>query len=176
MDIASKELEQFKTPQKITFQTPKTPKQGFDDMSLSSEAVKEKAKHSVLFYRLLLSSKFVDQHTNQTEIILGNLSEMFLTAVNAGRSEGTRIFNNAFSTYRKDRLDSDSYLDTSINFPHTNRTMISLLMIGDYRFTPLDEDVEYLSQTISRKSPRIYVCINVHVWYRYIVLYCTFRL
>ena len=149
MDIPSKELEQFKTPQKITFQTPKTPKQGFDDMSLSSEAVKDKAKHSVLFYRLLLSSKFVDQHTNQTEIILGNLSETFLTAVNAGRSEGTRIFNNAFATYRKDRLDSDSYLDTSINFPHTNRTMISLLMIGDYRYTPLDEDVEYLSQTIS---------------------------
>ncbi len=151
MDAASKDLEQFRTPQRITFQTPKTPKQGYnDDMSISSEAVKEKAKHSVLFYRLLLSSKFIiDQTTNQSEIILGNLSDTFLTAINAGRSEGTRIFNNAFSTYRKDRLESDRYLDTAINFPHTNRTMISLLMIGDYRSTPLDEDVEYLSQTIS---------------------------
>ena len=55
MDIVSREHEQFKTPQKITFQTPKTPKQWLkDDMvSLSSKVVKEKAKHSVLFYRLL---------------------------------------------------------------------------------------------------------------------------
>ena len=90
-----------------------------------------------------------DQSTNQTEIILGDLLDTFLTAINAGRSEGTRIFNNVFPTYRKDRLESDSYLDTSMNFPHTNRTMISLLMIGDYRSTHLDEDVKYLSQTIS---------------------------
>ncbi len=153
-DANSKDLDQFRTPQRITFQTPKTPKQqGYnDDMSISSEAVKDKAKHSVLFYRLFLSSKFTDPSTGHTEIILGNLSDTFLHAVNAGRSEGTRIFNNAFTTYRKDRLDSDSYLDTSINFPHTNRTMISLLMIGDYRSTPLDEDLEYLSQTISALS------------------------
>ena len=149
----SKDLDQFRTPQRITFHTPKTPKQGYnDDMSISSEAVKEKAKHSVLFYRLFLSSKYTDPSTGQTEIILGNLSDTFLQAINAGRSEGTRIFNNTFTTYRKDRLDSDSYLDTAINFPHTNRTMISLLMIGDYRATPLDEDVEYLSQTVSALS------------------------
>ena len=152
MDAASKELEQFYTPQRITFQTPKTPKQGGydDDMLITSKAAKEKSKHSVLFYRLLLSSKFmIDTTTNQSEIILGNLSETFLTAINAGRSEGTCIFNNAFSTYRKDCLGSDSYLDKAINFPHTNRTMVSLLMIGDYQSTPLDEDEEYLSQTIS---------------------------
>ena len=150
-ELNQKELAEFKTPQKIAFQTPRTPKStyGADDLSISSEAVKEKAKHSVLFYRLFLSAKFVDPVSKQTEIILGNLSETFLTALNAGRSEGTRIFNNAFTTYRKDRLESDSYLDTSINFPHTNRTMMSLLMIGDYRSTPLDEDVEYLSQTVS---------------------------
>jgi len=149
--VSKADLEQFRTPQKINFQIPKTPKSGtqYDDMSISSDAVKEKAKHSVLFYRLFLSSKFTDPSTNQQEIILGNLSDTFLTAINAGRSEGTRVFNNAFSTYRKDRLESESYLDTSIHFPHTNRTMISLLMIGDYRSTPLDEDTEYLSQTIS---------------------------
>ena len=66
MDVASKELGQFFTPQKITFQTPKTPKLRYnDDMSISSEAVKEKTKHSVLFNRLRLSSKFTDQSTSQ---------------------------------------------------------------------------------------------------------------
>ena len=40
----------------------------------------------------------------------------------------------------------------SINFSHTNRTMLSLLMISNYCSTPLNEDVEYLSQTISALS------------------------
>ena len=50
MEGASKELTDFRTPQKITFQTPKTPKSGYgDELSISLETVKEKAKHSVLF-------------------------------------------------------------------------------------------------------------------------------
>lgn len=50
----------FETPHKGFF-TPKTPKQNFnDDCSVSSEAVKEKARYAVLFYRLLLASKYTD--------------------------------------------------------------------------------------------------------------------
>ena len=85
MEGASKELTDFRTPQKITFQTPKTPKSGYgDELSISLETVKEKAKHSVLFYRLFLSAKFINPTTNQSEVILGNLSETFLTVLNAG--------------------------------------------------------------------------------------------
>ena len=148
-EVVPKELDHLRTLQKIMFQTPKTPKNYSDDFSIASEAVKDKAKHSVLFYRLFLASQFTDPQTSQKEIVLANLSETFLTAIKAGRSEGTRIFNTAFTIYRKDRLGSDSYLDTSIHFPHINCTMISLLMIRDYHSSPLDEDTEYLSQTIS---------------------------
>ena len=150
IEIASKELELFHTQQKNSFQMPKNPKIGYgNNLSILLEAVKDNAKDLVLFYLLFLTLRFTDQSNAQSEIILGNLSETFLTAINAGRSEGTHIFNNAFTTYHKDQLESDSYLDTSIHFPHTDRTMISLIMIGDYHFTPLDEDIEYLSQTIS---------------------------
>ena len=128
-EIASKEVDQFCTPQKITFQTPKTPKNYGNDLSISSKAVKDKAKHSVLFYRLFLASKFKNPKTSQQEIILGNLSETFLPVINAGRSEGTRIFNTAFTTHRKDWLGSDSYLNTSIHHkPH------HYLTLDDWRF------------------------------------------
>ena len=148
VDNASQGLHQFRTPQKITFNTPKTPKsiRGDDLASVTSKAVREKAKHMVLFYQLFLLFEYSDLTTSTPEIVLGNLSETFLAAINAGHSEGTRIFTNAFTTYRKERLHSDSFLDTVINFLHTNRTMISLLMLGDYRSTPLEEDTEYLSQ------------------------------
>ena len=106
VDNMSQGIDQFRTPQKIAFHTPKTPKSiGGDDLaSITTEAVKEKAKHSVLFYRLFLSAKFVEPTSATPEIILGNLSETFLAAINAGRSEGIRIFTNAFATYRKDRF------------------------------------------------------------------------
>ena len=141
----------FETPNKA-FLTPKTPKphSGADDATVSSEAVKEKARYTVLFYRLLLSSKYTDPNTDQAELILGNLSDNFLTALNIStRSESIRVFNNAFTTYRKDRLDSENFLDTAINFPHLNRAMISLLLLGEYRSSPLDEDTEYLTQAVS---------------------------
>ena len=120
--------------------------------SITSEAVKEKAKHSVLFYRVFLAAKFTDSTSAKSEIVLGNLLETFLAAINTGRSKGIQIFTNVFATYRKDRLHSYNFLDTAINFPHTNRTMISSLMLGDYRSIPLDEDTEYLLQTISIHS------------------------
>ena len=140
----------FETPHKGFF-TPKTPQQqSFDDCSVSSEAIKEKARYAVLFYRLFLASKYTDPTTAQQEIILGNLSENFITALNiSSRSESIRVFNNAFTTYRKDCLDSENYLLTSINFPHINRAMISLLLLGEFRSSPLDKDTEYLTQTIS---------------------------
>ena len=112
-EVVPRELDNLRSPQKIMFQTPKTPKNYGDDFSISSEAVKDKAKHSVLFYRLFLASQFTDPQTSQKEIVLGNLSENFLTAINAGRSERTRIFNTAFTTYQKYRLGSDSYIDAS---------------------------------------------------------------
>ena len=91
----------FATPTK-GFITPSTPKKTFGKESVSSEAVKEKAKYTVLFYRLLLSSKYMDKNTNQDEIILGNLSEDFITSLNIStRSESIQVFNNAFSPYRK---------------------------------------------------------------------------
>ena len=91
----------FETPHKGFF-TPKTPQQqSFDDCSVSSEAIKEKARYAVLFYRLFLASKYTDPTTAQQEIILGNLSENFITALNiSSRSESIRVFNNSFTTYR----------------------------------------------------------------------------
>ena len=103
----------------------------------------------MLFYQLFLASKFTNPQTSRHEILLGNNSETFLAAINAGRSKGIGIFNTTFTMYWKDRLGSDSYLNTSIHFPHINRAMISLLMIRDYRSSPLDENIEYLSQSIS---------------------------
>lgn len=142
--------DSYSTPKKTSYMSPKTPKSAAGDESILSEAVREKVKYSVFFYRLFLSAKYTDTISGHTEIALGNLSEQFLTSLNSsGRSEGQCIFTNAFTTYRKERLQSDSYLDTSINFPHINRTLVSLLLTGDFRSSSLDKETEYLSQSIS---------------------------
>ena len=144
--------EGFMTPPKQaqTFCSPKPPRSVHGEESVLTETVKEKVKFSVFFYRLLLSANYDDNITNKKEIILGNLSDSFLTSLNtSGRSESQRIFTNAFTTYKKERLQSDSFLDTAINFPHINRTMVSLLLTGDFRSSPLDEDTEYITQSLS---------------------------
>ena len=132
------------------FYTPTTPKNIDGTESVGSEAVKEKARYAVLFYRLFLASKYIDPQDKQEELVLGNLSEDFITALNiTTRSESIRVFNNTFCTYRRNRLDSENYLGISINFPHISRAIISLLLLGEYRSCSLDEEPEYLIQTIS---------------------------
>ena len=132
----------FETPNK-NFYTPATSKNTDGNESISSEAVKEKARYAVLFYRLFLASKYTDPHNKQEELVLGNLSEDFRTALNISiRSESIRVFNNVFCTYWKNRLDSENYLDTSIKYPHINQAMISLLFLGKYHSCPLDKDPE----------------------------------
>ena len=70
----------FETP--TIFFTLATPKNLDGTKSVSLEAVKEKARYSVLFYRLFLASKYTDSTLNQEELILGNLSEDFIAALN----------------------------------------------------------------------------------------------
>lgn len=74
------------------------------DESIISKTVTEKAKFSLLFYRLLLSTRCTDILSNQVEITLGNLSESFLAQLSTGHFEDLRIFSNAFSTYHKEHL------------------------------------------------------------------------
>ena len=122
----------FATPTK-GFITQSTPKNTFGEESVSSKAVKEKAKYAVLFYCLFLSSKYADKNTNQEKLILGNLSEDFITSLNIStQSESICVFNNAFSTYWKNSLNSENYLGTVINFPHINHAMNSLLVLGEF--------------------------------------------
>ena len=78
-----------------------------------------------------------------------NLSKSFLTPLNAPdqSSKSLRIFTNVFTTYCKDHVQSESYLDTSINFPQTNRTVVSLcLLTSDFCSSLPDKDINFSPQ------------------------------
>ena len=79
-----------------------------DSNTLLSEA-RLKNKHYLSAYQLLLSNTTLDSDGSK-QLVLGNLSDEFLEAINSPtRMDGVKLFIAAFRTYRQGRITSDNF-------------------------------------------------------------------
>ena len=143
----------YQTPEKMYISSPIPPQSADGAMSVASTAtavVKEKNIRTIAFYKIFFSTREYNETTKTYDLILGNVSEDFMEALEASsKTEAIAKFKTALDTRVIEKTTSESYLDRSIELPNFSDTFVALLMNCLFHKHLLDQQETLIKQRVS---------------------------